>query len=126
MVARSNPGTSMSLTTAAASTRPNAARSGTVSASSVRSCPSSQDKASCTVCRREKPCIRTSCEVTLLPSGLHRLREQGSSAEAHFLRRLAAGGHLHGAVLELRDLAERVEHGIGQLVGRGFVVAERD
>src|SRR2546428_304690 len=39
---------------------------------------------------------------------------------------LPALGHPHGAVLELRDLADGIERRVGQLVGRGLVIAERD
>src|SRR3954468_12198443 len=41
-------------------------------------------------------------------------------------RDLPALRDLHRAVLELRDLAERVEGGVGEAVGSGFVEGERD
>src|SRR5580765_5760912 len=41
-------------------------------------------------------------------------------------RRGSAFGHSNRTVLELRNLPERVENWIGQLVRGGFVVAERD
>src|SRR6185369_20325 len=42
------------------------------------------------------------------------------------LLELAALVHFHGAVLELRDLAERVERRVGEAVGRRLVEGERD
>ena len=53
-------------------------------------------------------------------------RQQNPAAEAHAVERRAAGRHLHRAVLEFRNLAERIQHGVGEPVGGGFVVAERD
>src|SRR5689334_12185635 len=53
-------------------------------------------------------------------------REQTAAAEAHLLRRDAAGGDFDGAVLELRDLPEWIEHRVREHVRGGFVVAERN
>ena len=61
-------------------------------------------------------------------SGLRRrgdIGQQRAAAEAHAARRVAAGRDPDGAVLELRNLAERIEHRVGELVRGGLVVAER-
>src|SRR3954470_23272914 len=47
-------------------------------------------------------------------------------ALARIARPLAAGLHLHRAILELRDLAEGVERRVGEQIGRRFIVGERD
>src|SRR6266853_1512501 len=52
--------------------------------------------------------------------------EQRSTAEARVHRCRPALRDLHRAVLELRDLADRVELGVGEHVRRRLVVAERD
>ena len=49
-----------------------------------------------------------------------------SAAVAGELGDRAAPGHFHGAVLDLRDLAEGVECRVGELVGRSLVEGERD
>src|SRR6185503_19580906 len=59
------------------------------------------------------------------PTSATMRRQQASAAEAHGVRDDAAGRDLHGAVLELRDLAEWIEHRIREHVRGGFVVAER-
>ena len=94
--------------------------------------------AACTVCRRAKPCMRTSCgtwDLMSVTNGNSECRIQNadtadprshclhsafrilnyeradsiasardaSAAEAHSLGHVAAGGHLHRAVLELRE-----------------------
>src|SRR5438105_12370395 len=58
-------------------------------------------------------------------SGLHR-HARLSTAEARTLRKRAANGHTNGAILELGNLAERIERRIGQQIRRRLVVAERD
>src|SRR6266704_2733756 len=52
--------------------------------------------------------------------------EQRSAAEARVHRHRTAFRDFHRAVLELRDLADRVEHRVGEHVRRCLVVAERD
>src|SRR5688572_29110292 len=54
------------------------------------------------------------------------LLEGLSTAIAGERLQLAAALYLHRAVLELRDLAERIERRVGELVGRGLVEGERD
>src|SRR5947207_1437921 len=53
------------------------------------------------------------------------LRKQSASAKTQTLRDDATGAHLDRAVLELRNLAERIEHRVGEHVRRRLVVAER-
>src|SRR5471030_1317980 len=53
-------------------------------------------------------------------------RERLAAAEAGMHRHRPALLHFHRAVLELRDLADRIEHRVGELVRRRFVKAERD
>src|SRR5882762_3030578 len=52
--------------------------------------------------------------------------EQRPAAEARVHRRRPAFCHFDRAVLELRDLAERIEHRVGEHVRRRFVITERD
>src|SRR5688572_6656086 len=54
------------------------------------------------------------------------LGERAALAIPGVPRPRAALGQAHGAVLELRDLAERVEHRIGQQVRRCLVEGERN
>lgn len=51
--------------------------------------------------------------------------QQRPAAEARMLRHRAALGDLHRAILELGNLPERIEHGVGQHVRCRLVVAER-
>src|SRR5512135_2416325 len=53
-------------------------------------------------------------------------RERLALAVARVARPFAALGHLDGAVLELGDLAERVERRVGEQVRRRLVERERD
>src|ERR1700733_9995455 len=85
IAARSNPGTSTSLGTESASTRPAAIRSGTSSAARGCSCESSQLSAASTVCRWPKPRIRTSSAGPLLVS---RMRDR---THVHITLRLFSG-----------------------------------
>src|SRR5256885_2283373 len=52
--------------------------------------------------------------------------EQNAAAEARVHRRRTALGDLHRAVLELRNLAERVELRVGEHVRRRFLITKRD
>src|SRR5258707_12378861 len=58
--------------------------------------------------------------------GLGLLREGLPAAVARERNELAALLHLHGAILDLRDLAEGIERRVGEQVGGGLVEGERD
>src|SRR5678816_1292095 len=67
------------------------------------------------------------CALPLLQDILSlQLPQAAALAVAGIGRPFAAPGHLRRAVLELRDLAERVELRVGKDVGRRLVERERD
>src|ERR1035437_3557563 len=53
-------------------------------------------------------------------------RQRLAAAETGMHRHRPALLHFHRAVFELGDLAERIEHRVGELVRRRFVIAERN
>src|SRR3981189_101864 len=59
------------------------------------------------------------------PSGFGR-REQLSAAKARMRGHFSAWRDFHRAILELRYLPDRIQRRVGQHVGSGLVIAERD
>src|SRR5579863_2435962 len=53
-------------------------------------------------------------------------RQQDSAPKAQSLRRSAALGQLYGAILELGNFPDGIEHGIGEHIRRCFVITEWD
>src|SRR2546429_2805992 len=61
-----------------------------------------------------------------LPRSIFYRCEQLPAAETRMRGHLSAWRDFHRAVLELRDLSERIQRWIGQYVGGGLVITERD
>jgi hypothetical protein len=53
-------------------------------------------------------------------------RQQLPTAETRLRRHLSASTGFHCAVLELRDLSDRIQRRIRQHIGGGLVIAERN
>src|SRR3954454_4669020 len=70
------------------------------------------------------PVLTCTLAQTLLRGLLLVFRQQDTATEAHTLRQCAAGRHFHRAILDRRNLPERIKHGVGQPVSRGFVITE--
>src|SRR6188472_4445878 len=79
-------------------------------------------------CRKPGHSLSAFCILNSeLPASVcHCFSENRAASKAHTLGRVASGGDLDRAVLELWNLAERIEHRVGQHVRSRLVKAERD